>query len=253
MTGAEPVRRRVAVVGGGISGLSAAYTLARARRDGAPIEELLIEAADRLGGVIRTERVEDFVIEAGPDSFLAEKPQAAALARELGLGDELLGSNDHQRRTYILRRGRLVPLPDGLMFLVPTRIWPMVTTPLLSARAKLAIAAEWFTLPHDARAEDESVASFVRRHFGEEMTEVVADPLLAGVYGGGSAGWGVMGPSVNGKRARLRVKTAPAGDAGVLGRRCPPGAAAAEPRRDTTARRRWAARRAMVEGGGGRR
>ncbi len=187
MTSAEPVRRRVAVVGGGISGLSAAYTLARARRDGAPIEELLIEVADRLGGVIRTERVEDFVIEAGPDSFLAEKPQAAALARELGLGDELMGSNDHQRRTYILRRGRLVPLPDGLMFLVPTRLWPMVTTPLLSLRAKLAIAAEWFALPHNARAEDESVASFVGRHFGEEMTETIADPLLAGVYGGDSA------------------------------------------------------------------
>ena len=126
--------RRVVVIGGGISGLAAAYTLARARQAGAPVEEMLIEASDRLGGVIRTETIDGFRIEAGPDSFLAEKPQAAALARELGLGDDLMGSNDHARRTYILHRGRLVPLPDGLMFLVPTRLWPMVTTRLLRFR-----------------------------------------------------------------------------------------------------------------------
>ena len=95
----QPSRKRVAVLGGGIAGLAAAYTLARARQAGAPAEELLIEARDRLGGVIRTERFEGFVIEAGPDSFLAEKPEAAALARELGLGDSLIGSNDRQRRT----------------------------------------------------------------------------------------------------------------------------------------------------------
>ncbi len=182
-------RKRVAVLGGGIAGLAAAYTLARARQSGAPVEELLIEARDRLGGVIRTERFEGFVIEAGPDSFLAEKPEAAALARELGLGDSLIGSNDRQRRTYILHRGRLVPLPDGLMFLVPTRLWPMVTTPLLPLSSKLAMAAELFaTRPSSSSKQesDESVASFVRRHFGEAMLENVADPLLAGVYGGDS-------------------------------------------------------------------
>jgi oxygen-dependent protoporphyrinogen oxidase len=152
------------------------------------VEEFLIEARDRLGGVIRTERVEDFVIEGGPDSFLAEKPEAAALARELGLGDSLIGSNDRQRRTYILHRGRLVPLPDGLMFLVPTRLWPIVTTPLLPFSSKLAMAAELFVVPSGNSDEDsdESVASFVRRHFGEAMLENVADPLLAGVYGGDS-------------------------------------------------------------------
>ncbi len=178
---------RVVVVGGGISGLAAAYTLARARQAGAPIEESLIEARERLGGVIRTERVEGFVIEAGPDSFLAEKPEAAAFARELGLGDSLLGSNDSERRTYILHRGRLVPLPDGLMLLVPTRLWPMVTTPLLPLSSKLAMAAEWFTSPPGERQPaDESVASFVTRHFGAAMLENIADPLLAGVYGGDS-------------------------------------------------------------------
>jgi len=182
-------RKRVAVLGGGIAGLAAAYTLACARQAGAPVEELLIEASDRLGGVIRTEHVEGFVIEAGPDSFLAEKPEAAALARELGLGDSLVGSNDRQRRTYILHRGRLVPLPDGLMFLVPTRLWPMVTTPLLPLSSKLAMAAELFASPPSGnlnQGADESVASFVRRHFGDAMLENIADPLLAGVYGGDS-------------------------------------------------------------------
>jgi oxygen-dependent protoporphyrinogen oxidase len=182
-------RRRVAVLGGGIAGLAAAYTLARARQAGAPIEEFLIEGRDRVGGVIRTERLEGFVIEAGPDSFLAEKPDAAALARELGLGDSLIGSNDRQRRTYILHRGRLVSLPDGLMFLVPTRLWPMVTTPLLPLSSKLAMAAELFASPpseNSSQSSDESVASFVLRHFGDAMLENVAEPLLAGVYGGDS-------------------------------------------------------------------
>ena len=185
-----PSVRRIAVLGGGITGLSAAYFLAQARWAGAPIEELLIEARDRVGGAIQTERVEGFLIEGGPDSFITEKPEAGALCRALGLGDSLLGSNDAARRTYILHHGRLIPLPDGLMLLVPTRVWPMLTTPLLPLRAKLAMAAELFTKPPVARngaANDESVASFVGRHFGDAMTENIADPLLAGVFGGDSA------------------------------------------------------------------
>jgi oxygen-dependent protoporphyrinogen oxidase len=179
--------RRIAVIGGGISGLAAAYTLAKARQAGAPVQEILIEASSRLGGVIQTESVNGFLVESGPDSFLAEKPQAAALARELGLGDDLMGSNDLTRRTYILHQGRLRPLPDGLMFLVPTRLWPMVTTKLLPWRAKLAAGLEMLSLPKKNHHEDESVASFVKRHFGEAMAENIADPLLAGVYGGDAA------------------------------------------------------------------
>ena len=183
----RPKTQRIAVIGGGVSGLAAAYTLARARQAGAPIEEMLIEASPWLGGVVRTEVVDGFLVEAGPDSFLAEKPQAAAMARELGLGDDLMGSNDHARRTYILHRGRLLPLPDGLMFLVPTRLWPMVTTKLLPLSTKLAAAWELFSSPPAGDEGDESVASFVKRHFGEAMLENIADPLLAGVYGGDSA------------------------------------------------------------------
>ena len=177
--------RRVAVVGGGISGLAAAYTLARLRQSGAPIEEILFESSPRLGGVICSERTDGFLVEGGPDSFLAEKPQAAAMARELGLASELMGSNDHARRTYILHRGRLLPLPDGLMFLVPTRVWPMVTTRLLPLSAKLAAAQELFQSPPPPGPDvDEAVASFVERHFGQAMVDNIADPLLAGVYGG---------------------------------------------------------------------
>jgi protoporphyrinogen/coproporphyrinogen III oxidase len=179
--------RRVAVIGGGISGLAAAYTLARARQGGAPIEEMLFEAGPWLGGVIRTEIVDGFVVEAGPDSFLAEKPQAAAMAHVLGLGHDLIGSNDEARRTYIVHRGRVQPLPDGLIFLVPTRLWPLLTTPLLPLSTKLAAAREMFFSPPQAEREDESVASFVRRHFGKAMVDNIAAPLLAGVYGGDAA------------------------------------------------------------------
>lgn len=187
MTPSQAGRRRIVVVGGGISGLAAAYTLARARRDGAPVEELLVEAAPRLGGVIQSEQVEGCVVEAGPDSFLAEKREAAALARELGLGDLLVGSNDRERRTYILYRRKLEPLPDGLMLLVPTRVWPVVTSSLLPLSSKLAMAADWFRRPRPNGAQDESVAEFVSRHFGRAMLENIADPLLAGVYGGDSS------------------------------------------------------------------
>ncbi|MCL5671304.1 MAG: protoporphyrinogen oxidase [Acidobacteria bacterium] len=176
--------RRIAVVGGGISGLTAAYTLAQARERGVPVSELLIEADDRLGGVVRTERLEGFVLEGGPDSFISEKPEAAALCRELGLGDSLIGSNDDIRQTYILHKGKLVSLPEGLMLLAPARIWPIMKTPLLPFSNKLMVATEWFVTPTKPRDYDESIGTFVRRHFGKAMLENIVDPLLAGVYGG---------------------------------------------------------------------
>ena len=176
--------RRIAVVGGGISGLTAAYTLARAREQGTPLSEFLIEGSNRLGGVVRTDRLEGFVLEGGPDSFISEKPEAAALCRELGLGDSMIGSNDEDRQTYILHNGSLVPLPEGLMLLAPTRIWPFLTSGLLPLSGKLMVATEWFATPTKRRISDESIAVFVRRHFGKAMLDNIVEPLLAGVYGG---------------------------------------------------------------------
>src|SRR5690348_7605204 len=106
--------KRIAIIGGGISGLSAAFTLEQNRRAGVPLEYVLYESTSRLGGVISTEHVDGCVVEAGPDSFLTEKSWAADLCRELGLGDQLIGSNDDGRKTYILVKSRLVPIPDGL-------------------------------------------------------------------------------------------------------------------------------------------
>jgi len=178
--------KRVAIVGGGISGLSAAYALEKIKRSIRGIDYLLLEASPRLGGVMVSERVDGCLIEAGPDSFLTEKPWATQLCRELGIGDQIIGSNDEQRRTYILVRGRLVELPDGLMFMVPTKIVPTVLSPLFSVGTKLRMAREFF-MPPAPTTGDESVAAMVERHFGREMVERLADPLLSGIYGADSA------------------------------------------------------------------
>lgn len=170
---------RAVIVGGGISGLAAAYYLSKAG-----IPSALIERRWRLGGVITTERIDGCLVEGGPDSFLAAKPWALELIRELGLESEVIGSNDHLRVTYVLRRGRLVPLPDGLMMMIPTRIAPMLATRLLSWRAKLRMGLELFRRPGRAAPADRSVADFVRDHYGQEAVDYLAEPLLAGVYGG---------------------------------------------------------------------
>jgi protoporphyrinogen/coproporphyrinogen III oxidase len=174
--------KRVAIVGGGITGLAAAHRLATNRSSGAPIEQVLFEAGDRLGGVIYSDRIDGCVVEAGPDSFLTEKPQAFDLARELDIAGDVIGSNDNERLTYILHRHRLVPLPDGLMFLVPTRLLPMAFTPLIPLADKIGMLRELFLRPR--KVDEESVAGFVERHFGRGMVDNIADPLLSGVYGG---------------------------------------------------------------------
>jgi oxygen-dependent protoporphyrinogen oxidase len=175
--------KRIAIIGGGISGLAAAYTIDEKRRSGTPVEYVLFESRTRLGGVLVTERVDGCLVEAGADSFLTEKPWAADLCTKIGLGDQLIGSNDSARKTYILVKNKLVAMPDGLMFMIPTRIMPTVMSPLFSVRTKLRMAREWFHRPHSASA-DETVAEMVERHYGPEMVEVLADPLLSGVYGG---------------------------------------------------------------------
>jgi oxygen-dependent protoporphyrinogen oxidase len=179
---------RVAIIGGGIAGLAAAYDLELARRSGVAVEYELFEAGPRLGGVISSSLIDGTVIERGPDSFLTEKPAAAELCRELGLESSLVPSNDAERKTFILVRNRLVALPDGLMFLVPTKLVPMALTPLFGWVTKLRMLLE-FTRGSGGRGaddSDESVASLVRRHYGQEAVDRLADPLLSGIYGGES-------------------------------------------------------------------
>jgi len=176
---------RIAIIGGGISGLTAAFTLEPHRRAGAA-EYTLYESSPQLGGVLRTDHIHGCIVEAGPDSFLTEKPWAADLCRTLGLGDQLIGSNDADRKTYILVRGQLIPMPDGLMFMVPTKILSTGLSPLFSWTTKLRMAQELSHPPRAAEA-DESVASLVERHYGAEMVDRLADPLLSGIYGGEAA------------------------------------------------------------------
>src|SRR6516164_5486737 len=169
---------KVVIIGGGISGLATAYYLAKA---GATAT--IVESRPRLGGVSQTERVDGCTIEAGPDSFLSVKPAALDLIRELGLAGDVIGSNDHLRVTFVKKNGRLVPLPDGLMMMVPTKVMPLVASPLLSWPTKIRMGLELLRTPK-MRGEDESVADFIREHYGQEAVDYLAEPLLSGIYGG---------------------------------------------------------------------
>jgi oxygen-dependent protoporphyrinogen oxidase len=177
---------RTAIIGGGIAGLAAAYELEQARRAGQKVEYTLYESRHRLGGSLSSEVVDGAVLERGPDSFLTEKPAAAELCRELGIGAELTPSNDADRKTYIVVRNRLIPLPDGLMFLIPTKLIPTALTRLFSLPTKIRMGLE-LLLPPRPSSQDESVAALVERHFGRETVDRLADPLLSGIFGGDSA------------------------------------------------------------------
>lgn len=174
---------RVAIIGGGIAGLAAAYELEKARAAGSEIEYTLFESRNRLGGTLASETVNGVVLERGPDSFLSEKPAGAELCRELGLGDQLVPSNDANRKTWIVVKNRMVPLPDGLMFLIPTKLVPTALSGLFSPATKIRMALELLHPPRPSD-QDESVAALVERHFGREAVDRLADPLLSGIYGG---------------------------------------------------------------------
>jgi len=167
----------VVIIGGGIAGLSAAYDLA-----GAGVPHTLIEKQSRLGGVIETRCWDDCVLECGPDSWISQKPEALALVKELGLESELIGSKDEERKTYILRHGRLTMLPEGTTMFVPTATIPVLKSPLIGWGTKIRMGLELLRKPQTF--PDRSVSDFVTDHFGRETLEYMAEPLLAGVYGG---------------------------------------------------------------------
>ena len=184
--------KRIAIIGGGIAGMAAAYELALQQRAGAPIEFVLFEATSRFGGIVETVRRDGFVVECGPDSWVTEKLWARELAIELGLENELVPSNDEMRKTYIADGHALTAMPDGMRMMVPTRWESVLNSPLFSEQAKLAYLREP-KLAEQLRANalddgdgnrDESVRDFVMRHFGDEVANTIAAPLLAGVFGG---------------------------------------------------------------------
>jgi len=172
--------KHVVIVGGGIAGLAAAYRL---RQNSPDLALTLIESDHRLGGKIVTERVDGFVIEGGPDTFLSYKPRGLGLCRELGLEGRLHGTNDKIRRTYVMRNGKLYELPEGLTGLIPSRFGPMVKTGLISPLGKLRMGLEFFVPPRSANG-DETLASFVERRLGHELYDRMIEPLMSGIYAG---------------------------------------------------------------------
>jgi oxygen-dependent protoporphyrinogen oxidase len=174
------MQKTVVIVGAGITGLAAAWTLQKDA--GGSARCFVIESALRSGGKIFSERQQDFLVERGPDSFIAQKPDALELCRELGLEERLLGSNTQERTTYVWSRGRLHPLPEGMMLMAPARVMPVLRSHLLSWPGKLRMGMEYFIPQRKADAPEESLAAFVRRRLGQEALDKIATPLMAGIH-----------------------------------------------------------------------
>jgi protoporphyrinogen/coproporphyrinogen III oxidase len=175
---------RVVVIGGGLSGLATAHAVIReANREGRALRLTLLEASGRLGGNICTERSDGFVIEAGPDAFVVTRPQALHLCEELGLGPRLIETIPDHRRVYVLRRGKLSLMPEGLVLGIPSRIRPFLRSPLISLSGKLRALREVVERTVDAGG-DISIGEFLERRFGREMVDVILEPLLGGIYAG---------------------------------------------------------------------
>ncbi|HUX42060.1 MAG TPA: protoporphyrinogen oxidase [Rectinemataceae bacterium] len=172
--------KRVIVIGGGIAGLSAAY---RIKKLVPGVELRLVETERRLGGKVLTDRVDDFVVEGGPDTFVSYKPAGIGLCRELGIEDRLHGTNKSVRGSFVMRKGRLYEMPEGLTGLIPSKFGPMATTGLISPFGKLRMGLDLF-VPAKRDGLDESLAEFVRRRLGNELYERLIEPLMSGIYAG---------------------------------------------------------------------
>lgn len=175
-------KKRIAIIGGGITGLAAAFKLEKAKADNTSIEYTLFEKSDRLGGKIQTEHLNGFVIERGPDSFLARKQSMSKLAKEVGMEDELLANDTGQ--AYVLKGDRLHPIPGGAVMGIPTEIQPFLTTRLFSPMGKLRAAGDFFLPRKTSKDEDISLGHFFRRRLGNEVVDHLIEPLLSGIYAG---------------------------------------------------------------------
>jgi len=174
--------KRILIVGGGISGLAAAQRLSELSTDNS-LQITLVEASSRLGGTLRTDERDGFLLERGPDSFISEKPQALELAKRLGLSSQLIETNPKYRRSFLVRDGRLRPVPEGFQLLAPTRMWPFVTTDIFSLAGKVRMAGDLFLPRRSANGnDDESLANFVRRRLGNEALNRMAQPMVGGIY-----------------------------------------------------------------------
>lgn len=190
-------RNRIAIIGGGLSGLATATHLRLNSSDGQPTgftvngprptsEFLLFEANSRLGGVIHSESVStpagEFTVDHGADMFATKPPAAIELCRELGVENVLMLPKPEGRGAMIARGNGLIPIPEGFVLMRPTKVMSMLTTPLLSVRGKLRLLCERFVGPRDPSATDESVGSFTRRRLGQECLDAIVAPLVAGIY-----------------------------------------------------------------------
>lgn len=177
--------RRVVIIGGGISGLALAHRLNELRQasGAAPMEITVLEASGRFGGVIRTERRDGLLLEAGPDAFLAEPPWMVGLCRRLGIESQVIETQPACRRSFIARSRTLLPVPEGWYLMAPVTWRAVVRTPLLSWRGKLRAACEGL-IPPSGSLQDESVAAFIERRFGREALERIGQPMVAGLHAG---------------------------------------------------------------------
>jgi len=171
---------KLIIIGGGIAGLSAAY---HAQKKHPELEIILLEADSHWGGKIITDRVDGFVIEGGPDTFLATKTWGVELCKELGLSERLHGTNPKAKNTYVLHKDRLESLPDGLAMMIPGKVMPMLTTRLLNWFQKIRVGLD-FLLPIKKGNDDESLGAFVSRRMGRAAYENLIEPLMSGIYAG---------------------------------------------------------------------
>jgi len=181
----ESHRRRIVIIGGGITGLAAAHRLLElADQTDQQLDIVLIEASSRLGGALKTDNRDGFLIEVGADSFISEKPEAIELAKRIGLESHLIETNKDHRRSFIVRNGRLRPVPEGFQLLAPSRLWPFITSDIFSWSGKARMALDLFIPRREVAngSDDESLAQFVRRRLGREAFERMAQPMIGGIY-----------------------------------------------------------------------